>query len=75
MENRNVPKAPASDPMDRFVGGIGEPISNRELLCARCANLKADAVAECQFYEQKPLAVLRGEKVCPEYVSQEQEEA
>ena len=48
---------------------------NRDLLCARCANLMEDAVAECRVYEQKPLAVLRGEDACPEYVPLDREEA
>ena len=74
MENRNEQNTPASDPMDRFVGGLGEQIFNRDLLCARCANLMEDAVAECEIYEQKPLAVLRGEDACPDFVPREQEE-
>ena len=52
----------------RFVGGIGEQIFNRDLICARCANLMENAAAECEIYEQKPLAVLRGEESCPEFV-------
>ena len=74
MDNRNEQKAPASDPTERFVGYIGEQIFNRDLLCARCSNLMEDAVAECEIYEQKPLAVLRGEDACPEFVPQNQEE-
>ena len=75
MENRYKHNDSAPDPMDRFVGGVGEPVFNRDLLCARCANLMEDAVAECRVYEQKPLAVLRGEDACPEYVPLDREEA
>ena len=52
---------------NRFVGGLGEQIRNRDLLCIRCANLRRDAVAECGVYSQKPLAVLSGEMRCPEF--------
>ena len=58
--------------LHRFVGGIGEPVRNQDLICARCAHLWEDAVAECEVYEQKPLAVLRGEDVCPEFVPKEE---
>ena len=75
MENRYTHKGARPDPLDRFVGGLGEQVFNRDLLCARCANLMEDAVAECQIYEQKPLAVLRGEDACPEYVPLDREEA
>ena len=74
MENRNEQNAPASDPTERFLGYIGEQIFNRDLLCARCANLMDDTVAECEIYEQKPLPVLRGEDACPDFVPREQEE-
>ena len=74
MDNRNEQKAPVSDPVDRFVGGIGEQIFNRDLLCARCAHLWEDETAECEVYEQKPLAVLWGEDACPEFVPRDQEE-
>ena len=74
MENRNGHNVPASDPLERFVGGLGEQIFNRDLLCARCANLQEDAVAECQVYEQNPLAALRGSNFCSEFVPQDQEE-
>ena len=74
MEDRNGHNTLASDPMERFVGGFGEQIFNRDLLSARCANVQEDAVAECQVYEQKPLAVLRGSDFCSEFVPQDQEE-
>ena len=60
--------------LHRFVGGFGEQIINRDLICARCAHLWEDETAECEVYEQKPLAVLRGEDVCPEFVPRDQEE-
>ena len=72
MEDRNEQKVPGSDPADRFVGGLGEQIFNRDLLCARCANLMEDAAAECEIYEQKPLPVLRGGDSCPEFVPKEE---
>ena len=71
MENRNEQNAPVSDSTERFVGGFGEPIFNRDLICARCANLMDDTVAECEIYEQKPLPVLRGEDACPDFVPRE----
>ncbi len=74
MENRSNRNDSASSPMDRFVGGLGEQIFNRDLLCARCAHLWEDETAECDVYEQKPLAVLRGEDVCPDFVLKDQEE-
>ena len=74
MENRNEQNAPASDPTERFLGYIGEQIFNRDLICARCANLIENAVSECEIYEQKPLPVLRGEDACPDFVPREQEE-
>ena len=58
---------PGGGAEDRFVGGAGEPVFNRDLLCARCANLWEDDTAECEVYSQKPLAVLRGEQQCPEF--------
>ena len=74
MENRTKQKSPASDPMERFVGGIGEQIFNRDLICACCAHLWEDETAECKVYEQKPLPVLRGDDACPEFVPRDQEE-
>ena len=53
---------------NRFVGGFGEQIRNSDLLCARCANLWEDETAECEIYSQKPLAVLRGEDACPDFL-------
>ena len=60
--------------LHRFVGGLGEQIFNRDLLCARCAHLWEDETAECKVYEQKPLPVLRGDDACPEFVPRDQEE-
>ena len=69
QENRNEPiRDRQEELLRRFAGGIGEQIFNRDLICARCANLMEDAAAECEIYEQKPLAVLRGEESCPEFV-------
>lgn len=72
MDNRYTHNDPIPEPgeetLRRFVGGVGEQVFNRDLLCARCANLMEEAVAECEIYEQKPLAVLRGGDACPEYV-------
>ena len=74
MENRSNRNESASSPMDRFVGGFGEQIFNRDLLCARCANLWENETAECEIYDQKPLAVLRGGDACPEFVPRDQGE-
>ena len=72
-ENRSEPiRDRQEEALRRFVGGLGERIFNRDPLCARCANLMEDAVAECEVYEQKPLPVLRGEDVCPEFVPKEE---
>ena len=60
-ETRSTPEE------NRFVGGLGEQIRNRDLLCIRCAKLQKDAVAECEAYSQKPLSVLSGGMQCPEF--------
>ena len=71
--NRNEPiRDRQEEALHRFVGGIGEQIFNRDLLCARCTHLWEDETAECEVYEQKPLAVLRGEASCPEFVPKEE---
>ena len=74
MDNRNEQKVPAPDFTERFAGGLGEQIFNRDLLCARCSHLWEDETAGCGIYEQKPLAVLRGEDACPDFVRKDQEE-
>ena len=72
MNGKDTPAEQAAgrqeETLRRFVGGIGEPVWNRDLLCARCANLWEADTAECEVYRQKPLAVLRGEESCPEFV-------
>ena len=58
---------PGGGAENRFVDGVGEPVFNRDMLCALCANLWEDDTAECEIYSQKPLSVLRGEQKCPEF--------
>ena len=75
QDNRSEPiRDGQEEALRRFVGGIGEPVRNRDLICARCAHLWEDETAECEVDEQKPLAVLRGEDVCPDYVRKNQDE-
>ena len=70
MQNSDTQALQPIDPEaeNRFVGGFGEQIRNSDLLCARCANLWEDETAECEIYSQKPLAVLRGEDACPDFI-------
>ena len=75
QDNRSEPiRDGQEEALLRFVGGIGEPVRNRDLICDRCAHLWEDETAGCEVYEQKPLAVLRGEGSCPEFVPGNQEE-
>ena len=68
QEDRNEPiRDRQAEALRRFVGGIGEPVRNRDLICARCAHLWEDETAECEVYEQKPMVVLRGEDACPAF--------
>ena len=54
-------------PEERFLGYIGEAISNENLQCRDCKHCIKGNTAECNIYEQKPGAVLRGDKECGEY--------
>ncbi len=67
--NHNEPiQDQQEEALRRFVGGIGEPVQNQELICSNCAHLWEDETAECEVYEQKPLSVLRGENHCSEFL-------
>lgn len=70
MQHSDIQAPQPIDPEaeNRFVGGLGEQIWNKDLLCARCANLWEEETAECEIYSQKPLAVLRGEDSCPDFI-------
>ncbi len=70
MSDKQQWNAPAPGEGDRFVGGIGEPVRNRDLLCIRCVHLGEDAASECEIYVQKPLPVLRGRDHCPDFTPQ-----
>ena len=54
---------------NRFVGYIGEGITNETLQCRDCKHCIKESILECEIYTEKPAGVLSSAKQCEDYES------